>query len=284
MLPADALDLTLACWPGIAAAHTGRDLLTGAELADAIRPLLHREPVAPPASHPVPDEGRRSLAQVLIPRSLARLDALCATVRAQVPPAVRLLHLADLLRHDALPEIEAAILMTALATDPEAVEAMLDDAPILPGTVARWREQTGCRTDAELWHTAAQARQTAQDAAQRRRQAERRARAQAPAEAIPDAALTLIDAVPVQRAAEAIGMMQRHGRWGPCPACNREQASTTDKRPPVRIGAAQWLCGACNIGGGTVRLLCVHATGNPRPTTRDDVRATWAAARSAGLV
>lgn len=70
--------------------------------------------------------------------------------------------------------------------------------------------------------------------------------------------------VTVAQVAGWLGMSSRLRSFGPCPACNAETRSRSDKRGPVGVNSHStgWECHACSAKGDPVELACFGAMGS----------------------
>jgi hypothetical protein len=66
-------------------------------------------------------------------------------------------------------------------------------------------------------------------------------------------------AAPVKEVAAELGIRKpARGGLGPCPMCDAEQRSSSDKRGPIVVSDRGWQCIACNITGDTVNMVSFH--------------------------
>lgn len=61
--------------------------------------------------------------------------------------------------------------------------------------------------------------------------------------------------------AQALNLRVTHGRFGPCPACNKDDR----RHPPVKATNGAWHCHACKAGGGPSHLVEYALFGAPLP-------------------
>ena len=77
----------------------------------------------------------------------------------------------------------------------------------------------------------------------------------------------------VDAVAVALGLEVRGRRFGPCPACGKENRH----HHPCTIHGDTWMCAHCKEKGGVAQLAAVVLTGSRKPAVWHDVRAFFAA-------
>lgn len=68
-----------------------------------------------------------------------------------------------------------------------------------------------------------------------------------------------LPAVPVLEILERLGLVQRRGRWGPCPSCQVDRQP--DGRGPIRPDGRTFWCNACGVKGDAYDLVALHLCG-----------------------
>lgn len=223
-------------------------------------------PNVAPVSEPYPDHARRTLAEVLLPKSIAALQALCETARHRWPESDRMRLLS---RYAELSPKWRPIIAVALATDPEQVEAWLTGAAPLPGALARRSERSQVWPYAEAARRAEASHRAAQAEARRiAREASRRAPT---SERLPRGWQTIAGQVDLRTLIPLLGLTETKSGAGPCPCCDRPHRSAHDRRSPlgIRGDGRGWKCHACQTTGDGLHLAAMLLVGERKPATPD---------------
>lgn len=202
-----------------------------------------------------PAHARRTLEEVLGPRTCAALRAVCVDhVAPKVEPAARMAYLSSLAMDD---DRWRPIIAAALATDPDLVESwLLGTAIPVPGSLDRRSAHTGILSFAAAEKAETVERQRAQHRA--REAARERAHAHHDTPLPREWWATARQTATVQQVAKALDMTITRAGIGPCPACTATTRGGHDKRPPIvpRRDGQGWTCYACSATGDALHLAC----------------------------
>lgn len=218
-----------------------------------------------------PEVYRRELQDVLTSVETASLRRLCEWIAGQVPdPLDRMAYLSSIGREDR--EGWAELLASALATDPDQVEAWLVGCAPVPGSMQRLRERTGCLWFAEATEKARQEAQAAREERMaRQRSAARRNATEAP-QGLPRDWLDTAARVSLGDVLPQLGLTPRRGSLGPCPVCGADARSDRDRRLPVVLlhGGEGWQCWPCGAKGGSLAMVQAVLHGSARWTSPEE--------------
>lgn len=218
-----------------------------------------------------PEMYRRALLDVLTSVEVESLQGLCVWVAAQVlEPLDRMTYLSSIGREDR--EGWAELLASALATDPDQVEAWLVGCAPVPGSMQRLRERTGCLLFTEAAEKARQEAHAAREERMARQRATARCGASGAPQSLPREWLDTAARVSLGDVLPQLGLTPRRGSLGPCPVCGADVRSDRDRRLPVVLlhGGEGWQCWPCGAKGGSLAMVQAVLHGSARWTSPEE--------------